>query len=275
MKRISFLIASMTLSFTSLATPSGISIPSGYKIKESNNGAVLMINPNTNYNLIYVDLDKAKLELGNIEKSVKQTNQWHTEYIKKDQDTFYNEFTTNKTFGFINGQFFNADKWYRSAISFALKANGKVYQDKNDKDGSRERIVYSLLQKSGKYYLKFGYNTNDLNNYSDLFVAWHRYEKSSINDGTSVDNRTYMGTIPKNSNCNAEVATCELKAILFLVAKSKTISQSINELNKFGVKYGNMARLDGGGSSQYKTDNNSFFDWEGRNMPHMIEILDK
>lgn len=266
---------SLILSTNVIAATSGVTIPSGYFLEEYSTGAVLMINSSQDYHAIYVDLDKAKLNMGNLEKSSRQTNEWHTEYVRKDKDTFYSEYNRDKTFGFVNGQFFSTKHWSRSAISFAVKSNGVVYQDKNDKDGKRERIIYSLLQKAGKYYLKFGYSPNDLNNYTDLFVAWHRYEKLSTSDGLNSDNRTYMGVIPRNESCNSEVSTCELKSIVFLIAINKTISQSLDELHKFGIKYGNMARFDSGGSTQYVTEHNGYNNWEGRNLPHMIEILNK
>ncbi len=84
-----------------------------------------------------------------------------------------------------------------------------------------------------------------------------------------------MGAIPRNESCNSEVSTCELKSIVFLIAINKTISQSLDELHKFGIKYGNMARFDSGGSTQYVTEHNGYNNWEGRNLPHMIEILNK
>lgn len=95
----------LSISQLSLASPSGITIPGNYENIEQSNGAILY--KSSNYYVILVDFEHAKLDFGNIKKSSKQTNQWHTEYVKKEQDDFWKQDSSATTFAFFNGQFFD------------------------------------------------------------------------------------------------------------------------------------------------------------------------
>ncbi|MCP4523776.1 MAG: hypothetical protein GY828_06195 [Candidatus Gracilibacteria bacterium] len=269
MKKFLFSLAGVSMAFSAI---SGVSIPTDYSHLEYSSGSVLMCK--SDFCAMKIDLNDSKLKFNRLTDSNKNNQYGHNLYKRKDQHDFWNDYATSKTFGFINGQFFNNSitHQYNTPITFAVKGDGVVYQDIND--GNRK--LYSLLQKDGKYYLKYGYSKTDLNNFQDLFVAWDISEKTSSSDGTSKDNRTYIGGIPKNSSCNAKKSKCELSSIIFLFAKNKTISDSVTELSRFNVSYSNMVRLDGGGSAQFITRNHDFHEgWNARNLPHMIEILDK
>lgn len=162
-----------------------------------------------------------------------------------------------------------------------MKANGVVYQDKNDTDEStkppRQRALYSLLQKDGRYYLKKGYSLSNLNSYTDLFVGWDTNESAKDGDKTNKDSRTYIAGLPKSGTCNSAISTCELKGLLVFIAKKQTMDSTLSEIQRFGVSSGNIMRLDGGPSAQFKSSNHYYHEiwWDARNLPHMIEILDK
>lgn len=279
MKKSLILAFSLVSSF-SYATPSGITIPAGYNYSEGNNGAALY--KKTGYHAIYVDFSRAQLKMGHLNYTGEKTKWGHKLYTKYGQVTFWNTYhVTGKTFGFVNGQFFNVDRTWDSPISYPLKSNGYIHQQLADKDeiNNRDRKLYSLYKSDGSYYLLGKYNTGIINysHVTDLFAGFHRDERTSSTDGTAKDQRIYIGAFPESYNCNAEVTSCKLKGVLFLLGEGKTINNMISELNRWGVNDGNIVRMDGGGSAQYKTANHDYAEraWSPRWLPHMIEIRGK
>lgn len=273
---------------TSMNTYANYVIPRDYTNLESSIGSQLI--QNGKFHAITVDLSKSRLNFGNLSKSgyVKcwKNKKWDDEvdeeqksncedyhylFNKLDKSDHWNDYSSSNTFAFVNGQFFDHDiSKSQSPISYITKANGVIYQSKND---SNRRAVYSLLQQSGKYYYKYGSSSILLNSYSDVFTTWNIFEEAASGELSNRDNRTYLGVIPKDSSCKNMKYPCEISHIIFMLAKNKTANEVINELLRFGITYNNISRLDSGGSAQYKTSGYDF--GSGRNMPHMIEILDK
>lgn len=179
----------------------------------------------------------------------------------------------------INGQFFNNDEssTYETPISYPLQGNYDTFQ--SNLYGNRN--IKSLFKKNGSYYLKSSYDSNDLQHTSDYFVGWHVFEKAYFAEQGKIDNFTHLGVIPKNNNCNSESQTCEIKGLIIIITKQDYYFSAPKKLfNNWNIDYGNMMRLDSGGSTQYKTEENKF--WElypneshKRSLPHMLEVRDK
>lgn len=247
-------------------------VPSNYSELETSNGATLYISDNNDYHAIYVDLSKAKLRFDRI-IDTGNTNQWgHKLFQKYDQTDFWNMYHSNKTFGFVNGQFFDPTLWKStSSISFPVKGNNVLFQSNN----TESRSLNTILHSGGTYAYKNGYDTSDLNNVSDAFTGWN-YSVKKGDDDLSEDQYTHLGVIP-NGSCNPGTQTCTLKAVVFLISENKYMSTAVGELNSsWNISNEFITRLDSGGSSQYITLNNDYAESSNpRNMPHMIEILDK
>ncbi|MCP4523601.1 MAG: hypothetical protein GY828_05290 [Candidatus Gracilibacteria bacterium] len=250
-----------------------------YQEIESSNGATLYKSNDDSFHAIYVDLGKAQLHFGRAEDTG-NTNTWdHKLFRRKNQNEFWNDYATSITFGFVNGQFFNNDNnhKYSTPISFPLQSHWSTYQ--KSIDGNRN--IYSLYVKSGKYYLKNSYSSNDLKYTQNLITGWHLTEMSHPFESGIKDNFTHIGVIPKDSRCIATKSTCEAKALIFMISENEYLLSGPYELyKKWNVSYDNIIRLDSGGSTQYKTRSESF--WEDkakyktpRTLPHMIEIQDR
>ena len=155
------------------------------------------------YYSITVDLSKSKLRFDRIEKSNLQENPWHTEYIRKSQDEFWNDYNSRFTFGFINGQFFNSNSEVKTTLSFPLKANNVEYQTSRDPKSEDEngkpvhRLTYSIIEKNGTYVVASSYDKRFLSTGNNLFVGLHKSERLSIIENFIPNKYTHIGIIPK------------------------------------------------------------------------------
>lgn len=289
MKKLLF-ISSLALSSQSFAgvAPPWI-VPSDYTEYSSSQGAsfyksnsMSWTEEQHSFNTIYVDLSKARLDFGTPEKTGNircyRDGSWHIVPESQDGNCIDDTHILYKTkalsgfpldgaFAVFNGQFFNAEMPNETPLSYPLYSNGINYQNYSD----RTTGVYSLIPSNGKYYVSPGYTKG---NWNDLFVAWHRDNRTSWKDGWN-DNYTHIGVIPKSSNCNPEQQTCELKALVIQLTVRESISSAEDELERWGVKPSGILRLDGGGSTQFNVNGDSYAGDENRKLPHMIRVLDQ
>lgn len=277
MKRLSILASLFLTSQVQAGVLPSWQIPSGYSELETSNGATLYRSDNARFDVVYVNLAKADLIFDNVEYSGSNNQKGHKMYNRMSQDVFWNTFSTQGlTFAMINGQFFSNDNssQYKTLISYPLQGNYNTIQSHIDDN----KDIKTLFKKNGSYHLKSTYDSNDLQYTSDYFVGWNHLKNANMNIR---DNYTHIGTIPVDSNCQSEINTCKIKGLVFIITKKHySLSGPVELKQKWNIDYDNIIRLDSGGSTQYKTKENEF--WElypneshKRSLPHMLEVRDK
>lgn len=292
MKKLLF-ISSFVLSSQSFAGVAPIWIvPNDYTEYDSSQGASFYKSDSMSwtqeqhsFNTIYIDLSKAMINFGKPEKTGNircyKNDAWHivpedqNSDCKDDSHILYKrktlqDFKLNNAFALLNGQFFMDAMENETPLSYPVRSNNITYQDYSD----RTTGVYSLFQKNGMYYVTPTYYKNMNNSWSDIFVAWHRDNKTSWKDGLN-DNYTHIGVIPKIPNCNPEQGTCELKALVIQLTVRETKASAEDELKRWGVKPSGILRLDGGGSTQFNVNGDIYAGDENRKLPHVIRIHDR
>ena len=246
----------MLVSLVSMSFAGNYNVPNGYTLKESSNGA--KIYSNGNISVVIADMDRNRVDLGILNYA------YRGKFYKDSISNWWKNYASYSTFAMINGQFFNTTI-NPTTLSFPLKDNGHVVTSYVD-DNSQKRTL--IIDKYNNAKILRGYTSYYLyNDAPDVIVGLN---PSVSKSSWAPIGRNYIGGIPKGT-CNPRYSSCDMKYLMFFIAKRKTQYYMLKEVEKWGVSKYAVVMMDGSGSSQLKSRTSSMYG-DGRYLPNVITI---
>ena len=267
-------------------------IPDGYKtINNQETGSKTYLSNNGNIAVIEAPTGKSRITFG-VGKEGGINNNDHRTFKRMSITSHCNLYDYGDLYMALNGQFFGWSKY--SPLSFNVKADGNLLQDKVLEEGSGKRLLSILNGKYPVFYKGKIKTKKDkqINKKEIQEQIVNLLQKDVITDGiTGLDpfdssknptakiGRNMIGCIPYKKYDLDYIALC--KKVYFFIGKKIKHEDMMDEMRKWGVKDSYMLGMDGSGSAQaytteFKYKNKNFrMPGDSRTFPNSILIYSK